>query len=122
MISAEQNELMTQIGPGTPAALFGNRLGVIWKSIDDAETWQRLGTLPAASDPRFLTPHPVNPSLIFASTRDGIAKSEDGGKTWTAVTEYPLLAESPFRLVIDPQSPDTFYLVYWMRQRLRLGP
>ena len=111
-----------QIGPGARAVLFGNRLGVIWKSIDGAETWQRLGTLPAASDQRFLTPHPVNPSLIFASTRDGIAKSEDGGETWTAVTEYPLLAESPFRLFIDPQAPDTFYLVNWTRQQLRLGP
>jgi hypothetical protein len=102
--------------------LFGNRLGVIWKSIDGAETWQRLGTLPEASDQRFLTPDPVNRSLIFASTSDGIAMSEDGGDTWTAVTEYPLRAESPFRLLIDPQEPDTFYLVNWTRQQLRLAP
>jgi hypothetical protein len=111
-----------QFGPGTPAVVYGNRLGVLWKSIDGASKWQRLGALPVASDPRLLTPHPVDPSLIFGSTRDGIEKSQDGGVTWNAVTEYPLFAESPFRLVIDPQSPDTFYLVYWMRQLLRLGP
>jgi hypothetical protein len=111
-----------QIGPGATAVLFSNRLGVIWKSIDGAETWQRLGTLPEASDQRFLTPHPLNPSLIFASTSDGIAKSEDGGDTWTAVTEYPLRAQSPFCLLIDPQEPDTFYLVNWTRQQLRLAP
>ncbi len=111
-----------QAGLDAPAVLYGNRLGVIWKSTDGAETWQRLGTLPTGSDPRFLTPHPVDASLIFASTRDGIAKSEDGGATWTAVTEYSLLAERPFRLLIDPQEPDTFYLVDWRRQRVRLGP
>src|SRR6266852_9397386 len=37
-----------QSGPGATTVLFGNRLDVIWKSIDGAETWQRLGTLPAA--------------------------------------------------------------------------
>jgi hypothetical protein len=69
-----------------------------------------------------MTPHPVDASLIFASVGDGIAKSEDGGGTWTAVTEHPLLAESPFGLMIDPRAPETFYLVSWMRQRIRLDP
>jgi len=111
-----------QFGPGAPAVLYGNRLGVIWKSIDGADTWQRLGTLPLASHARFLTPHPVDPSLLFAATADRVAKSEDGGETWTAVTETPLLAEDPFRLLINPQEPDTLYLVNWTRQPLRLGP
>ena len=111
-----------QAGPGMPAVLYGNRLGSLWMSMDGAETWQRSGTLPAATDLSFVTPHPVDASLIFASTRDGIAKSEDGGGTWTAVTEYPLLAESAFRLLIDPLAPDSFYLVSWRRQQLRLGP
>jgi hypothetical protein len=111
-----------QIGPGNPAVLFSNKQGVIWRSIDGVETWQRLGTLPLASHAMSLTPHPVDPSLLFATTADGIAKSEDGGETWTAVTEYPLLAESPFRLIIDPQAPDTFYLANWTRQQLRLSP
>jgi len=111
-----------QLGPGSPAVLYGNRLGVISKSIDGADTWQRPGTLPAGGDSRFLTPHPVDPSVIFVSTRDGIEKSADSGETWTAVTEYPLLAESPLRLIIDPRTPDTFHLVNLIRQRLRLGP
>jgi len=111
-----------QIGPGARTVLYANQLGVIWKSIDGAETWQRLGTFPATSDTRFLTPHPVDPSLIFTGTRDGIAKSEDGGDTWTAVTQSPLTAEYPLRLCIDPQAPDTFYLVNWMRRQVRLGP
>jgi hypothetical protein len=111
-----------QIGPGAPAVLLGNRLGVIWTSIDGADTWQRRGQLPMASEPRFLTPHPVDPSLLFASTLDGIEKSENGDETWTAMTEYPLLAESPLRLLIDPRAPDTIYLVNWRRQSLRLGP
>ncbi|HZO55187.1 MAG TPA: hypothetical protein VFB63_20935 [Bryobacteraceae bacterium] len=111
-----------QAGPGATQALFGNRLGAIWKSTGGAATWQRLGSFPAESDQRSLTPHPINPSLIYASTRDGIAKSEDGGETWTVVTEYPLLADPPFRLLIDPQAPDTFYLVNWTRQQPRLGP
>jgi hypothetical protein len=97
-------------------------LGAIWKSIDGAETWQRLGVFPPTSDTRFLTPHPVDPSLIFTGTRDGIAKSEDGGNTWTAVTQYLLMAEHPLRPFIDPQAPDTFYLMHWMRQQVRLGP
>ena len=95
-------------------------LGVIWKSIDVADTWQRLGTLPAGSDPSFLPPQGLDPSLFFASTRVGLVKSQNAGETWTVVTEYPLLAEYPFRLLIDPQSRDTFYLVNWLRQRLHL--
>jgi photosystem II stability/assembly factor-like uncharacterized protein len=102
--------------------LFGNRLDVIWTSIDGTDTWQHRGQLPAASGPMFLTPHPADPFLLFASTRDGIEKSEDGGETWTAMTEHSLLAESPLRLVIDPRAPDTFYLVNWRRQQLRLVP
>ena len=35
-----------QFGPGTPAVLYGDRLGVLWQSIDGAETGQRLGTFP----------------------------------------------------------------------------
>jgi hypothetical protein len=102
--------------------LYGNRLGVLWRSVDDAETWQPLGALPPGSDARFWAPHPSDPTVLFASTRDGVEKSEDGGKTWTPVTEYPLLAAFPFRLLIDPRAPDTLYLVCWMRQPLRLVP
>ena len=100
-----------QFGAGEPAVLFGDRQGVIWKSTDGAETWQHLGTLPLASQARYLTPHPVDPSLLFAATPNGVVKSEDGGETWTVVTEYPLQSASPFRLVIDPRAPDTFYVV-----------
>jgi photosystem II stability/assembly factor-like uncharacterized protein len=96
-------------------------LGVIWRSADGANTWQRLGTLPLASHASLLTSHPLDASLIFAATADGIEKSEDGGETWTVVTENALQAEYPFRLAINPQTPDTFYLVSWIRQRVRLG-
>jgi hypothetical protein len=108
-------------GPGAPAILYGNQAGVIWRSIDGGESWRRLGTLPLTSDPRFLTPHPSDPSFIFASTPDGIVRSQDGG-TLTLVTEYPLLAESPLRVLIDPQAPNSFYMMNWSRQQLRLGP
>jgi hypothetical protein len=48
--------------------------------------------------------------------------SEDGGATWTELTEYPLLAESPLCLLIDSQAPDTFYLSDWMRRQFRRLP
>jgi hypothetical protein len=50
-----------------------------------------------------------------------LAKSEDGGDTWISVTADPLQAEYPWRLIIDSQAPDTFYLVNWQTQQLRLG-
>jgi photosystem II stability/assembly factor-like uncharacterized protein len=51
-----------QSGPGTPTVWFGNRLGVIWRSADGANTWQRLGTLPLASHASLLTSHPLDAS------------------------------------------------------------
>ena len=59
------------VGPGNPAVLFGS-LGALWKSIDGAETWQRLGTLPATSDPRILTPHPVEQRFTRLSGSSGL--------------------------------------------------
>jgi hypothetical protein len=100
-----------QTGAGAPAVLYGNRLGAIWRSVDGAATWQRSGAVPEGADARFLTPHPVDAQVLLASTRDGIAKSKDGGVTWSVATEYPLRAESPFQLVIDPLATDTYYLV-----------
>ena len=90
--------------------------------------WVDWGSVP--SDPQALQrmndaiAHrgPDGEGIFFASTRDGVEKSEDGGKTWTPVTEYPLLAAFPLRLLIDPRAPATFYLVCWMRQSLRLVP
>ncbi|HET8550683.1 MAG TPA: hypothetical protein VFL57_21895 [Bryobacteraceae bacterium] len=107
-------------GPGAPAILYASRQGGIWKSIDGAATWQRLGNVPQESDERSLTPHPANAALIFISARSGIMRSEDGGGTWASVTESALLGESPFGIVIDPREPDTFYLTSRARQNLRL--
>jgi photosystem II stability/assembly factor-like uncharacterized protein len=111
-----------QSGPGEPAALFGTRLGVIWKSNDGADSWQRLGTLPLASGATFLTPHPVDSSLLLAATVDGVAKSEDGGGTWASVTEASLMLHDAFLLVISPQSPNDYYLVNWRKQPVHLEP
>jgi photosystem II stability/assembly factor-like uncharacterized protein len=110
-----------QFGPGSPSVLYGNQQGVIWKSAD-AESWARLGTLPLASYAQYLTPHPTDPHVLFAATVDGVSRSEDGGETWTAVTECPLRGDAPFRLVIDPQAPETFYLMNRTRAPLRLRP
>ncbi len=98
------------IGPGAPGILYtqlfdmDSRVFDLWKSTDAAETWQRSGSVPFGAG--LAAVHPTNPSVILATTRDGIVRSDDSGETWATMTERPFLAEFSPSIVVDPRAPD----------------
>jgi photosystem II stability/assembly factor-like uncharacterized protein len=75
----------------------------LWRSRDGGQAWEAAGDpgiLPVrlAFDPR------TTPAIVYAAGFGGIAKSADGGTTWTRLTD------GSFReLVIAPSFPSTLY-------------
>ncbi len=55
--------------------------GRVLASEDEGETWQERSRLPLVS----LAAHPANPQLLVGSSSEGLARSVDGGRTWTAL-------------------------------------
>jgi hypothetical protein len=54
---------------------------------EDKQTWDTRGTLPMAD----FAVSPDDPEALLATTEQGLARSEDGGDTYTAVPNAPLL-------------------------------
>jgi photosystem II stability/assembly factor-like uncharacterized protein len=56
----------------------------IWKSIDGGTTWDLLSTTANNSSFRYVQKIVINDDgTVFAATRDGVQRSEDGGATWS---------------------------------------
>ncbi len=100
-------------GKATP----GDGAGALYRSIDQAEHWERM-TLPAGVDgPTALTLDPRNQQRMYltawghdggsADSGGGVYVSEDGGTTWkTLYTD----SQHVYDLTIDPNHPDTLYI------------
>jgi photosystem II stability/assembly factor-like uncharacterized protein len=54
---------------------------------NDKQTWDTRGALPMAD----FAVSPEDPDVLLATTEQGLARSEDGGKTYSAVPTAPLL-------------------------------
>lgn len=90
--NASGRTLAMAIQPNDPnTILAGTAMGGIWKSTDRGATWRAVGeqSLPtlAVSSIRY---DPHAPNVVYAGTGEpfgmfgfGIAKSTDGGETWT---------------------------------------
>jgi photosystem II stability/assembly factor-like uncharacterized protein len=76
----------------------------VWKSIDGGTFWvqqplvPRDGFLAVAADP-------VDPLTAYAAGRAGVAKSADGGATWSLVNSTPVNV-----FAIAPSAPAVLYL------------
>jgi uncharacterized protein (TIGR03437 family) len=110
-----------QIGPGTPAILYASSVGIfrsgglLWKSTDGADSWQRSGFLPGGVNSFQI--HPANPLVIFGAGQTGAWRSDDGGETWTRLAGY----FANYQLLADPRTPDTLYGYSLERQEARLN-
>ena len=79
--------------------------GSTLKSVDGAQSWRRLSSL-NASFVLSLAIDPVNRNVVYAGTGEGVAKSSDGGQTWTYSTDIPIAV---WALAIDPFTTSTIY-------------
>ncbi len=108
--------------PSQPDLFYAGTVGGgVWKSANDGLSWQNItdGKLPGDSASiGALAVAPSNPKIIYIGTGeddirndmipgDGIYKSTDAGKTWTAagLSDTHTIA----KLVVDPKDPQVVY-------------
>ncbi|MGW5852218.1 F510_1955 family glycosylhydrolase [Streptomyces sp. NPDC055254] len=77
---------LQQAGP----TLYGldSQTSQIWASTDAGATWERRAKIGAGD----LAAHAGTPQKVWATTRDGLAHSTDGGATFQTVPGTPVLA------------------------------
>ena len=84
----------------------------IYKSIDSAATWSNDNYGFVVNNNTFtccIVFHPTQPSTIYVGTQNGVFKSTNGGRTWTAINNG-LDNRAVVALVIDPSTPSTLYV------------
>lgn len=94
--------LLVAVDPADPETVYAVLYnGILWRSRDGGGTWE------AAGDPQVrpsrLVLDPRSPSTLYAGG-NGIARSTDGGTTWTRLTDGVV-----GDLEISPSSPSTLY-------------
>ena len=104
-------------GPDAPSGsgLFKSTdAGTTWQSLDDksapglpTKPWGRVAVTAAASNPNIIY------ALIEAAPpKNGLYRSEDGGKTWQARDRSQMMIWRPFyfaNLIVDPKDPNNVY-------------
>lgn len=85
----------------------------IYKSIDSAANWSNdnYGFSPPsfASSMCCIAINPLKPSIIYVATQNGVFRSTNGGRTWSAINnglDDPIVVA----LVIDPVTPSNLYV------------
>jgi PKD repeat protein len=96
--------------PTTPGKLY---LGVFpsgfFRSDDAGRTW-RDASLGLGNDGIFsLTIHPVNQSILWAGTYNGLAKSQNGGESWQLKTKGWPAEQWPYTILIDDAQLNVMY-------------
>ena len=65
-----------------------------------------MGGLPAEKTVYAVASHPRTPQVIHAAFRDGIYRSQDGGRTWAIQKGSP---SGVVALAIHPERPEVIY-------------
>jgi photosystem II stability/assembly factor-like uncharacterized protein len=91
--------------------------GVLYRSTDKAEHWQRVDLPSGVTGPTGLEIDPRNPQRLYltawgqededADRNGGVYASDDGGKTWRTLFTR---SQHVYDLTIDPDHPDTLYI------------
>jgi photosystem II stability/assembly factor-like uncharacterized protein len=92
----------------------------LFETTDDAKTWTPRNKGLRADWPlenpevgycvHSLVRSPVDPDRFYQQNHVGTHRSDDGGKTWTEITEG-LPAEFGFASVVHPHDRDTYYTI-----------
>jgi len=99
----------------------------IYKSTDGGMTFTNMGLKDTHSISKIIT-HPTDPNKVYAaagghlwgySGTRGLFMTNDGGKTWTKLTNgLPDDGKTgAIDLVMDPSNPNTLYAGFWQRLR-----
>jgi photosystem II stability/assembly factor-like uncharacterized protein len=91
--------------------------GAVYRSVDKAESWQRMELPPGVNGPTGLEVDPRDAQRLYltawgqegedADRNGGVYVSEDGGKTWLSLFTA---SQHVYDLTIDLHHPDTLYI------------
>lgn len=143
-LGLKQSEHIARIlvHPKAPDTLYVAAQGPLWRkggergfyrSIDGGQSWTRTLGDDAWTGVTDLVMDPRNPDRLYAATwqrhrtvaayvgggpKSGLHRSEDGGQTWTALSEgLPEGNKGKIGLAISPQDPDTVYAAIELDRR-----
>jgi photosystem II stability/assembly factor-like uncharacterized protein len=85
--------------------------GALLKSEDDGESWIELDGYVRPDDATYrdthrMEIHPANRDLLYLTTGLGLNRSEDAGRTWTALTRRGARLGYPDFVTFDPRNRD----------------
>lgn len=82
--------------------------GALYRTTDEGRTWFELPR--QQWRPSALAVDPATPGKVFAASRDGVYRSEDGAETWTGTILAPDPAQGLIdRLWVPPADPHIVY-------------
>lgn len=98
------------IDPSVPGTIYAQTSGAmgasgLFKTTDGAASWHQIGNI---ENVRCIVVDPFNSSTIYAGTDQGVARSTNGGESWTDVSTN-LPSGAIVRTAIDPTTPGTLY-------------
>jgi photosystem II stability/assembly factor-like uncharacterized protein len=99
------------IDPNTPSTLYTVTGSALFKSVDSAGTWNKIG--PQTFSLGLLVIDPVTPTTLYAARdgsgfNSGVFKSTDSGVNWQAINNG-LTSGFIYHLALDPTTPTTLY-------------
>lgn len=107
------------VDPNSPDIVFLAATNVVFKSINGAKTWQKLGSLgPPPDTPGWdsrsvsaMAVHPSQSGIIFAGTTNGhLYRSKDGGQQWSDISSALDVASPISRIKFNPQNAKEIYI------------
>lgn len=105
----------------TPYSLIsGGKGSELWKSVDGGETWTSLNNKRGFPDEKTIgnigiAVSPLKPERVFAlveSEKGGLYKSDDGGESWTLVSQDANIRQRAWyfnKIYCDPSNADGIY-------------
>jgi photosystem II stability/assembly factor-like uncharacterized protein len=101
------------VDPRDPRTIYVGAAGV-FKSVDGGVTWRRTGRnasiLALVFDPK-------DPKVLYAAGEDGVARSDDGGASWTSLS-HGIVDDTIASLVIHPKNPRRMWALGIRSQRV----
>ena len=113
-IPSECNVRALSVYPDNPhRILAGTDLG-IFRSEDNAATWERLDSPMESLQIWSVTVDPLDPDVIFAGTRPDAFRSRDGGRTWDQLDlglniPCPIGIPRTTNMIVDPRDSRTVW-------------
>ena len=80
------------------------------RSTDSGENWSHMGNSWIIPSVYELVINPHNPAILYIAALEGLYKSNDSGKTWTAISDKKLGICRAF--AIDASNPEVLYAYF----------